>query len=49
MARFMQVADGERQKKLYIHREVILERYTDIELYRRFRFDRAGIQVCLEI
>ena len=40
---------GARKRKLYLQREDILERYTDEELYQRFCFDRAGIEVCLSI
>lgn len=45
MALFMQLDGDERQKKLYLPRKNILDRYDDKELYKRFRFDRAGIEV----
>lgn len=50
MARFMNLfGEKERQRKLYLDRDDILGRYSDVDLYRRFRFDRAGIEVCLPV
>ena len=49
MALLIQVPRDERRPKLYIKRQNILDLYTDNDLYKRFRFDRAGIEVILNL
>jgi len=49
MALLIQVPGDERRPKLYIKRQNILDRYTDNDLYKRFRFDRAGIEMILNL
>ena len=56
MARFLQISDESDEeiemnipKKVYLSRIDHLTLMSDRDLYKRFRFDREAIRVCLQV
>ena len=56
MARFLQISDESDEeiemnipKKVYLSRVDHLTLMSDRDLYKRFRFDREAIRVCLQV